>query len=82
MIAMFLYYALIIDMAVFNNSVSAYVLVCGRMLVEVGLFILALAVGRAIVARIVHFWQWGELSWPESCIFKSGASYRGQNRAF
>jgi len=44
MFAMFLYYALIIDLAVFNNSVSAYVLVCGRMIAEVALFILALIV--------------------------------------
>jgi len=42
MLAMFLYYTLLVDLAVFNNRVSAYVLVCGRMLTEVGLFILAL----------------------------------------
>jgi hypothetical protein len=44
MFAMFIYYALLIDLAVFNNRVSAYVLVCGRMLAEVGLFLLALVV--------------------------------------
>jgi uncharacterized membrane protein YgcG len=42
MFAMFIYYALLIDLAVFNNRVSAYVLVCGRMLSEVGLFLIAL----------------------------------------
>jgi hypothetical protein len=43
MFAMMLYYILLIDLAVFNNRVSAYVLVCGRMLAELGLFLLALA---------------------------------------
>jgi len=42
MIAMFLYYALLLDLAVLSTKVSAYVLVCIRMLSEVGLFILAL----------------------------------------
>merc|ERR1719265_1961002 len=42
MIAMMLYYILLIDLAVFSNRVSAYVLVCGRMLVELALFLLAL----------------------------------------
>jgi hypothetical protein len=41
-IAMILYYVLLLDLAVFNNRVSAYVLVCGRMLSEVALFILAI----------------------------------------
>merc|ERR1719409_2304708 len=41
MIAMVLYYVLLLDLAVFNNRVSAYVLVCGRMLSEVALFLLA-----------------------------------------
>lgn len=44
MFSMFIYYALLIDLAVFNNRVSAYVLVCARMLAEVGLFLLALCV--------------------------------------
>lgn len=39
MIAMFLYYFQLIDLAVFNNRVSAYVLVCGRMTGEVVLFL-------------------------------------------
>merc|ERR1719230_392281 len=43
MFAMFLYYALLIDLAVLSTKVSAYVLVCIRMLSEVGLFVLALA---------------------------------------
>jgi hypothetical protein len=42
MIAMILYYVLMIDLAVFSNRVSAYVLVCGRMLLELALFLLAL----------------------------------------
>merc|ERR1712232_796230 len=41
MVAMILYYTLLLDLAVFNNRVSAYVLVCGRMLVEIALFLLA-----------------------------------------
>merc|ERR1719183_690296 len=40
--AMVLFYFLLVDFAVFSNSVSAYVLVVGRMLPEVGLFLLAL----------------------------------------
>jgi uncharacterized membrane protein YgcG len=42
MLAMGLYYILVIDLAVFSNQVSAYVLVCGRMLTEVSLCILGL----------------------------------------
>merc|ERR1712187_1098566 len=42
MIGMFLYYMLLMDMAVFSTRVSAYVLACGRMLAEVGLFLLGL----------------------------------------
>merc|ERR1719277_1464886 len=42
MFAMFFYYIQLIDLAVFNNRVSAYVLVCGRMTGEVGLFLLSL----------------------------------------
>jgi hypothetical protein len=43
MLAMILYYILLVDLAVLNNRVSAYVLVCGRMLPELALFLLALA---------------------------------------
>jgi len=43
MIAMMLYYVLCMELAVFNNRISAYVLVCGRMLVELALFLLALS---------------------------------------
>eukprot|EP00929_Paragymnodinium_shiwhaense_P115088 TRINITY_DN836_c0_g4_i1.p1 TRINITY_DN836_c0_g4~~TRINITY_DN836_c0_g4_i1.p1 ORF type:complete len:1114 (-),score=334.64 TRINITY_DN836_c0_g4_i1:325-3666(-) len=39
MVAMVLYYVLLLDLAVLNNRVSAYVLVCNRMLSEVGLFV-------------------------------------------
>merc|ERR1719217_1782965 len=42
MCAMILYYVLLWDLAVFNNRVSAYVLVCGRMLAEITLFLLAM----------------------------------------
>merc|ERR1719217_1644793 len=42
MIATILYYSLLLDLAVFNNRVSAYVLVCGRMLSEIALFLLAI----------------------------------------
>merc|ERR1711971_1160031 len=42
MVAMILYYTLLLDLAVFNNRVSAYVLVCGRMLSEIALFLLAM----------------------------------------
>eukprot|EP00927_Polykrikos_kofoidii_P013040 TRINITY_DN15679_c0_g1_i1.p1 TRINITY_DN15679_c0_g1~~TRINITY_DN15679_c0_g1_i1.p1 ORF type:complete len:1094 (-),score=158.59 TRINITY_DN15679_c0_g1_i1:516-3737(-) len=41
MFAVFIYYALLSDLAVFNNRVSAYVLVCGRMLAELALYLLA-----------------------------------------
>jgi uncharacterized membrane protein YgcG len=40
MFAMFLYFALLIDLAVVSTKVSAYVLVCIRMLSEVGLFLM------------------------------------------
>jgi len=43
MLAMILYFALLIDLAVLSTKVSAYVLVCIRMLSEVFLFLLALA---------------------------------------
>jgi len=43
MIAMFLYYCLLLDMVVFSTRISSYSLACGRMLAEVGLFLLALA---------------------------------------
>merc|ERR1719482_2501745 len=43
MIAMCLYYALDLDLAVLSTKVSAYVLVCIRMLYEVFLFLLALS---------------------------------------
>merc|ERR1719329_415071 len=57
MVAMFLYYALLIDLVVFSNRVSAYVLVCGRMLGEAGLFVLALTgavVTTASSASVLH----------------------------
>merc|ERR1712070_128064 len=42
MVAMLLYFALLIDLAVLSTKVSAYVLVCIRMVSEVSLFLLAL----------------------------------------
>merc|ERR1711972_399042 len=42
MLSMILYYILLVDLAVFNNRVSAFVLVCGRMIGEVSLFLLSL----------------------------------------
>jgi hypothetical protein len=42
MAAMFIQFTLVIDMTVLSNRVSAYALICGRMLSEVGLFLLAL----------------------------------------
>eukprot|EP00929_Paragymnodinium_shiwhaense_P098176 TRINITY_DN5969_c3_g1_i1.p1 TRINITY_DN5969_c3_g1~~TRINITY_DN5969_c3_g1_i1.p1 ORF type:complete len:546 (-),score=131.26 TRINITY_DN5969_c3_g1_i1:704-2140(-) len=43
MIATVLYYVQLMDIAVFNNRVSAYVLVLGRVLVELCLFLFAMA---------------------------------------
>jgi len=43
MVGMFLYYILIIDLTVFSTRVSAFTLVCGRVLSEVVLFLSALA---------------------------------------
>jgi len=43
MVAMFIYFMLLMVLAVFNMTVSAYVLVCQRMVAEVGLFLFALA---------------------------------------
>jgi len=40
--AMFSYYLLLIDLAVFSTRVSAFVLVCGRLLSEVALFLFGL----------------------------------------
>jgi uncharacterized membrane protein YgcG len=42
MCAMILYYILLMDLAVFNNYLSAYVLVCGRMIGELFLALFAL----------------------------------------
>jgi hypothetical protein len=42
MFCVFLYFVLLIDLAVLSTKVSAYVLVCIRMMSEVGLFLLAL----------------------------------------
>merc|ERR1719386_112495 len=44
MLAMFLYYVLLIDLTVISTRISAFSLVCVRMLSEVALFIIALVV--------------------------------------
>jgi len=41
MAAMFLYYSLLFNLVVFSNRISAYALVCGGMLSELGLFLSA-----------------------------------------
>jgi hypothetical protein len=43
MISMFLYYALLLDLTVVSTNISAFVLVCVRVISEVGLFLGALA---------------------------------------
>jgi len=43
MIAMVLYFLLLVDLSVFSTRVSAFVLVCFRVLSDVGLFLLALS---------------------------------------
>merc|ERR1719183_1014014 len=42
-VGMVLYYVLLIDFCVFNNRISAYALVAGKMIPEVLLFLLALS---------------------------------------
>jgi len=44
MVAMFFYYVLLIDLSVFSNKVSAYILVVGQLSSELALFLLALGV--------------------------------------
>mmetsp|Transcript_56346 Transcript_56346/g.91182 ORF Transcript_56346/g.91182 Transcript_56346/m.91182 type:complete len:1208 (+) Transcript_56346:127-3750(+) len=41
MLAMLLYWTLIVDLTVFSTRISAFVLVCGRVISELGLFIMA-----------------------------------------
>eukprot|EP00450_Noctiluca_scintillans_P035959 CAMPEP_0194550370 /NCGR_PEP_ID=MMETSP0253-20130528/95677_1 /TAXON_ID=2966 /ORGANISM="Noctiluca scintillans" /LENGTH=354 /DNA_ID=CAMNT_0039397809 /DNA_START=410 /DNA_END=1474 /DNA_ORIENTATION=+ len=52
-LAMFLYLLELIDLTVFSNKISAYVLVCNRMLSELALFLLALAVTIVMFASAV-----------------------------
>uniref|UniRef100_A0A7S1AZ59 Globin domain-containing protein n=1 Tax=Noctiluca scintillans TaxID=2966 RepID=A0A7S1AZ59_NOCSC len=52
-LAMFLYFLQLIDLTVFSNTISAYVLVCSRMLSEFALFLLALAVSIVMFASAV-----------------------------
>mmetsp|Transcript_44684 Transcript_44684/g.103258 ORF Transcript_44684/g.103258 Transcript_44684/m.103258 type:complete len:1213 (-) Transcript_44684:53-3691(-) len=62
MLAVLFYYILLIDLAVFSNRVSAFVLVCGQMMSEVGLFVLSLvgmtlafASGISVVSKVPDF---------------------------
>jgi len=43
MLAMFLYYSLLLDIAVLSSMVSAFLVMCRRMVVEVALFVMAVA---------------------------------------
>ncbi|CAE8622519.1 unnamed protein product [Polarella glacialis] len=43
MVAMLLYWTLIVDLSVLSTRISAFVLVCGRTVSELGLFLLAIA---------------------------------------
>jgi len=52
-LAMFLYFLELIDLTVFSNMISAYVLVCSRMLSELALFVLALALCIVMFATAV-----------------------------
>jgi len=65
MCAMFLYFALLIDLSVFNNHVSAYILVCGRMVGEVALFLVSVAI--VILAAACGF----------SCLHQPNAEFKG-----
>merc|ERR1719183_3387038 len=42
-VGMVLYYVLLVDFCVFNNRISAYALVVGRMIPEVALFLVSLS---------------------------------------
>ena len=47
---MILYWTLLLDLAIFSMRISAYVLVCGRVAGEVGLFLIALVL--LLLARL------------------------------
>merc|ERR1719199_2137454 len=68
MIAMLLYYALLLDLGVFSNRLSAYMLVCNRMFVEVLLFIAAM--GAIIMAGSSAF----------SCLHQKEPEFHGIQR--
>jgi len=53
MVAMFLYYILLMDMSVFSNRLSSYVLTCTQLFSELGLFIVALGLTILTVASAV-----------------------------
>ena len=51
-LAMILYWVLLVDLAIFSMRISAYVLVCGRVAGEVGLFLVALVL--LLLASLGH----------------------------
>ena len=54
MLGMFLYYVLMIDLAVYNDKMSAQVLGCGCMVQEVLLYLVAILSMIIIAGRKVH----------------------------
>lgn len=54
---MILYWALLMDLAIFSMRISAYVLVCGRVTGEVALFLSALAL--LLLASLFWCEGWG-----------------------
>lgn len=68
MLAMFSYYTLLIDLAVFSTKFSSYVLACGRMLSEVALFLLAMFI--AILTFASSF----------SCLDQDNSDFHGIQR--
>jgi hypothetical protein len=60
MTAMMLYYVLLLDLAVFNNRVSAYLLVCGRMLSELALYLITLFMVLVTLSSALSCWEQDE----------------------
>ena len=57
MVATSLNYFLLIELVVFSNRVSAFVLFCGMLLGDVGLFLLALAIATVITASATSMYM-------------------------
>ena len=51
--AMFVYWLLLIDLTVFSNKISAYILVCSQMFSELALYLLALGIAVLMFASAV-----------------------------